>query len=368
MDLLRSSILWLLTLGTTIRIIMRFYKERTLWKAFLFIRVIRFSVITILLFYLLFEIRLIPILLILIYWGAQPERLSAGLYFLCYTTFFSIPYIAIVLLLLPTTFFSFQKGLIRTLRVFILMSPFLVKIPIFGIHYWLPKAHVEARTSGSIILAGILLKLGSYGIIRVLRLGLRKRLILMSSNWLLLAILASVVTIIQRDVKKLIAYRRVRHITILILGLSLFTKINYLSKVIISLAHGWASMGIFAVAGLLSHSSLTRMRRLLGVENKFHWYLISFGLLLVSNSSVPPFPSFFPELFFISNRRRLAYLSLRFILFRVFVCYYNTFLFLLVGHVKQIECPRGFMTFSYLNTSFYCRWLALVTLIWLYFI
>jgi len=119
----------------------------------------------------------------------------------------------------------------------------MVKIPVIGLHYWLPKAHVEASTRGSIILAGLLLKLGCYGIYRYVRI-LLKIPTLLTWLWLVLTILAGLVTLIQSDVKKLIAYSRVVHITLLMIAV--YTDINILRiLLLVSLAHGGASILLF---------------------------------------------------------------------------------------------------------------------------
>lgn len=116
--------------------------------------------------------------------------------------------------------------------------PFLVKMPVIGLHFWLPKAHVEARTRGSMILAGLLLKLGRYGALRVISMFSSVSIKWTLPYWLLGSIVRRVVTFMISDIKKLVAYRSVRHITFIIIAIISNNKLLFLVVLMLSLAHG----------------------------------------------------------------------------------------------------------------------------------
>jgi len=222
-DVLTISLLWL-SIGVVLALLSRNLVKSGLflWWWLIISLILSFRSSDLFFFYIYFELRLIPILLIILLSGNQPERLSAGSYLLFYTTLISVPYLVLIFFINITNIVINLQGLTWRLRGFtlVLLIPFLIKIPLFGVHFWLPKAHVEARTRGSMVLAGILLKLGRYGASRIICLfKARVSCSWVSRIWILLSLLSRILTFIQRDLKKMVAYRRVTHITFILVGI-----------------------------------------------------------------------------------------------------------------------------------------------------
>nr|YP_010271049.1 NADH dehydrogenase subunit 4 [Sinocyclocheilus wenshanensis]UJY97994.1 NADH dehydrogenase subunit 4 [Sinocyclocheilus wenshanensis]UPE50034.1 NADH dehydrogenase subunit 4 [Sinocyclocheilus wenshanensis] len=278
--------------------------------------IMAFGATEIIMFYIMFEATLIPTLIIITRWGNQAERLNAGTYFLFYTLAGSLPLLVALLLLQQST---------GTLSMLVLqysqplqlsswghmiwwagcLIAFLVKMPLYGVHLWLPKAHVEAPVAGSMVLAAVLLKLGGYGMMRMMVMldPLSKEL---AYPFIVLALWGIIMTgsicLRQTDLKSLIAYSSVSHMGLVAGGILIQTSWGFSGAIILMIAHGLVSSALFCLANTAyerTHSRTMMLAR--GLQMIFPLTAVWWFTANLANLALPPLPNLMGELMIITT-------------------------------------------------------------------
>ncbi len=273
-------------------------------------------------FFLIYEIVFVLIIFTIILLGYRYERLMAGFLIIFYSFLFSSP--TLIIIIIFDYRFLIKEWLIYTFWLnYFLVGSFMVKFPIFGFHYWLPVAHVEASTVGSILLAGILLKLGCIGLLYVV---IYINFII-KFHWMRIGVVVlMLIILLLSDLKIIIAYSSVAHIRIVFYVIIIGSFIGKKGALYIIFYHGFISPLIFWVIGMLAWWK-TRSLIVIKIISFSYLFLLCLFILCILNIGFPPFMGFIREILILKSLILVKSVLFIIVLGVLFRCYYNIYLF-----------------------------------------
>ncbi|HEX6265739.1 MAG TPA: NADH-quinone oxidoreductase subunit M [Burkholderiales bacterium] len=279
-----------------------------------------FSALDGVLFYVFFEATLIPMFIIIGIWGG-PNRVYASVKFFLYTLAGSLPMLVALLYLYDKSGGSFaildwhRLPLALTAQILLFFGfllAFAVKVPMWPVHTWLPDAHTEAPTGGSVVLAAILLKLGAYGFVRfslpILPDASKELAWLMIALSLIAVAYIGLVALVQSDMKKLIAYSSISHMGFVTLGFFVFNAYGVEGGLVQMISHGFVSAALFLCVGVLYDRMHTRLiADYGGVVNTMPKFAALMMLFAMANAGLPATSGFVGEFMVIMGAMQASF-------------------------------------------------------------
>nr|YP_010872785.1 NADH dehydrogenase subunit 4 [Laemobothrion atrum]WGU50349.1 NADH dehydrogenase subunit 4 [Laemobothrion atrum] len=291
--------------------------------------------------FIFYEFSLIPTVYLIVGWGYQPERLSASLYLFFYTLVFSLPLLGFCIYFSLESWkvyeaISSESGGMNPWVSTLALLSFMVKMPLFGIHFWLPKAHVEAPMQGSVMLAAVLLKGGGYGLIRVIKLtNIDSMKFFFTSLSSVGMVSAAIAVLLSLDLKTMVALSSVSHMNFSVLGMLTLTLKGMEGAILMMVAHSLISSVLFFLVNMNYEVFFSRsmfMNKL--IMSRLPKLSMIWFMALALNLGLPPFLLMVGELLMTASIMSFMWVGLGLLLYMYFLMsgIYNLNLFNMISH------------------------------------
>nr|DBA43749.1 TPA_asm: ND4 [Bombus skorikovi] len=310
----------------------------------MFLMMLNFMSMNLLMFYFMYESSLLLVFYMIMEWGYSEERFLASFYLMFYTLIFSLPMLYLIFKFLDLFgslnffFLEFMELYIDKFNFIYMLMSFLVKVPMYLFHGWLIKAHVEASFFSSMILASIMLKLGSYGLLRLMFIFkfMYKNIEFLMLISILGMLILSVICLIQYDMKLIIALSSVVHMGIMILGILTEMKLGIMGGLMMMLSHGLTSSGLFYLVNTIYFQSNSRLMFLnKGIMNLIPSMSMMWFLMCIFNSGAPISLGMVSEIFLLMSLINWCKYLVMFLIFYCLLSFiYSIYLFSFLQYGK----------------------------------